>query len=649
MSPIATQKILRWGNVRILLAAGLLGGAVLEIAHSLTSSKVPLLPPRLSGVWLRPGKPPNLSIHWEPSTRASFRKRFAVAESQPDISVSLTAYRRASMFLDGTLLPVPTMCSWKKQVTFEIPRRLLNPGDHELKLIVQNQMGPPIFHLTSSFAELETITDWQSTDDGVNWFPAARVQDKRSPALSGMFPSVEEGLRRCLPSVVPLFLCALSLGWLRGGWFKRIIAPTSVRLTLLSAWVVLGINNMLRLDNTQGFDGEDHLAYIRFLLEQHGLPSAADGLQMFQPPLYYLVQAFVLWFAKYWVPVSLVQLSLSLVPLICGLTLIEVSYRLLKELFPENETAQSCGLLIAGFLPMNLYMCQFLGNEPLAAALTALLLLLTVRVLRSSEPREHWHFVLLGGVAGLAILAKVTPSLLVPVICAFIVTRPATQPELFKSRVSAAGIFLVTTGLVAGWFFIRNSWLFGKPFVGGWDPCRHLVWWQDPGYRLCSDYFSFGRSFQQPVFASFNSLLDGFYSTFWSDGYLSGNMSVWAKPPWNYSCLAAETGLSVVPASLMACGIAVAFWRSGKRDSWPFTLLMVSICVFLAALVHLHLSLPIYSTAKASYSMGLTPAYGAMAALGAEKVIWTRYRGRVVAAALIVWAVLSYASFFVLA
>ncbi|MGH7867533.1 MAG: glycosyltransferase family 39 protein, partial [Candidatus Dormibacteraceae bacterium] len=593
--------------------------------------------------------PLNLLMRWEPSTRATFRRRFAVAESQPDISIGLTAYRRAWIFLDGTPLSVSAPSNWKKQAVCKIPRRLLNPGDHELKITVENRMGPPIFHLTSSLTELETLAGWQSTEDGVNWSPVGRVGDKSRPALSGEFPSVTEGLRHCLPFLVPLFLGTLSLGWLRGAWSRRITAPRSVRLILFSGWVVLGINNMFRLDNTQGFDGEDHLAYIRFILEQHGLPSAADGLQMFQPPLYYLVQASVLWFARRLMPFNYVQLSLSLVPLICGLILIEVSYRLLKELFLENETAQSCGLLIAGLLPMNLYMCQFLGNEPLAAVLTALLLLLTIKGLRSSEPYQHWHFVFLGGIAGLAILAKVTPLLLVPVICAFIVASPTTKPETFKSRVSAACIFLVTTALVAGWFFFRNSLLFGKPFVGGWDPCRHFVWWQDPGYRLCSDYFSFGRSFRQPVFASFNGLPDGFYSTFWSDGYLSGNASIWSKPPWNYTCLAAETGFSVVPASLMLCGIALAFWRSGRRDSWPFTLLAASICVCLAALVHLHLSLPIYSTAKASYSMGLTPAYGAMAALGAEKLICTRLRGRVVGAVLIVWAVLSYASFFVLA
>ncbi len=567
---------------------------------------------------------------------------------QRDVAIGLTAYRNALVFLDGTRLLIPARPDWKQQADFTIPHQLLGPGGHELRLTVENEMGPPLFHLVSDFPGLEGAPGWESTLGGANWLPALRVTEKRSPGIRSMFPSVGNGLRLCLPLLLAIFLSALLLGWLKVRLLDSITTPRCLRLLLVALWVILGINNMLKLDITAGFDGENHLEYIDFILRNHRLPLASDGLQMFQPPLYYFVQANVLWLARLLVPLSIAQLSLSLVPLLCALLLIEISYRLLIELFPQSTAAQSCGLLVAGLLPMNLYMCQFLGNEPLAAALTALLLFLAIKTLRSAKASEMGRFALLGIIAGLAILAKVTPLLLVPIICAFILMGSQRDPAAMRCRLQHAGVFLLGTSIVAGWFFVRNSIVFGKPFIGGWDPSRHIVWWQDPGYRLLRDYFAFGQSLQQPIFASFNGLPDGFYSTFWSDGYLSGNTSFWAKPPWNYTPLAAATGLSVFPASLIICGIALSFWRSGKSERWPFTFLLVSICAFLAALFHLHASLPIYSTAKASYTMGLTPAYAAMAALGAELIVKRHYLGPVLIALLITWAVVSYVSFFVL-
>ena len=638
---------LGWQNARLGLLLIAFCGVAFEVARIITNPRIPLLPPHREGHWLRVNRAWTLTIHTETQTSGSFRKRF-VLQAPRDISILLTAYRKASVFLDGTSVPTPVSSSWKRPIPLVLPSRVLNPGEHELQLTVENTMAPPLFHLASNLTDLERVEGWESTQDGVHWLPAVRADQDRAPGIQTMFPSLGQGIFKCLPVLALLFFGTWWLTTVGHRFANSISAPETVKLLLLAGWAILGINNGLRLDITRGFDGENHFEYISYILQNHRLPTAADGLQMFQPPLYYLLQAVVFGLGQLIAPSSMARLALNLLPLACALLLVEISYRLLRELFPDREDLQSFGLLVAGLLPMNLYMCQFLGNEPLAAVFTGLALLTTIKAFRNSGPAEWIGFVIPGIVCGLAILSKVTPLLLLPVICLFILIAPRTEPTPLRFRIKGAGVIVLCAAMISGWFFVRNSWLFGKPFIGGWDPCRRIVWWQDPGYRLLSDYGFLGQALRQPILAAFNGLADGFYSTLWSDGYLSGNTSFWAKPPWNYSALATTTGLSLGPALLILCGVGLTFWRSTKKEYWPFTFLLVCLGIYFAALFHLHVSLPIYSTAKASYTMGLTPVYGVMAALGAGVFARTKHLKRLLIALLGSWAAMAYYSFLVL-
>lgn len=369
---------------------------------------------------------------------------------------------------------------------------------------------------------------------------------------------------------------------------------------------------------------------------------------MFQSPLYYLVSAAMLKITRSFCSESTSQLILSVLAMGCAMLLLEFSYRILKDLLPQREDLQTCGLLVAGLLPMNLYMCQFIGNEPLAGALTGLLLLVAIKTFKARQKWRATDMTLLGGLAGLCVLTKVTPIILLPLICILILIVPQKENVSTGHRVRSVLLFLAMAVLVAGWYFTRNCEVFGKPFVGGWDTTRQIIWWQDPGYRLPEDYFSFGSALHQPVFAAFNGFFDGVYSTFWSDGYLSGNADMRIRPPWNYELMAASAGLSVIPCLMLLAGIAHSLWRSDDRENWPFLFLALAILAYLAAMFHLHLGLPIYSTAKASYTMGLAPAYAVMISVGAGLVLRGKYTRSFFFAVLATWAATTYGAYFVL-
>src|SRR5438046_10660133 len=60
-----------------------------------------------------------------------------------------------------------------------------------------------------------------------------------------------------------------------------------------SLWLILFWHNAQILP-VIGFDSSHHLNYIKYLQEHHSLPLPTEGVEMFQPPLYYLVAAVVL-------------------------------------------------------------------------------------------------------------------------------------------------------------------------------------------------------------------------------------------------------------------------------------------------------------------------------------------------------------------
>ncbi len=642
-------KIFTWRNARIILIVLFLGGVAAEALYGLQSPAIPLLPPTRDGEWLRPNLPASLgAISGDLDTVVFYRKRFTVSEPSGDIVADVTAFRNAEIFLDGNQVSVPFPSSWKDRIRFTLPSRLLGKGPHELMLRVRNRLGPALFQLTSNIPRLGDADGWECSPDGMVWIPATRCDDLMVVETRSMFPTTREGIQRSLRLLIPLTVGILILAAFKPRPLISLAAPGRLKILLLAFWLILGINNMFKLPLYVGFDAKDHWDYISYLLENHRIPVSSEGWQMFQPPLYHVVSAALYWILSQFAPPETSMFLLRIIPLACALLLVDLSARILRELFPEREDLQSCGLVVGGLLPMNLYMCQSLGNEPLTAVLTALLLYLSVRIFRKSDPVRWTDAALLGVVGGLAMLTKVTPVLLIPIICLFLLLIPRGDALTVGSRARMAGLFLLTVVAVSGWFYARNWILFGKPFLGGWDPLRNVLWWQDPGYRTVADFLTFGEALKQPVYAAFNGFADGIYSSFWSDSYLSGIDLFSARPKWNYVLLATGVALSLVPASAMGAGVALAFWRAVKQEELPHTFLFVAMFVYLAALLHLYVSLPIYSTAKASYLMGLTPVFGVMSARGAGLLVRRKYVGAIFASLLATWGVVTYLTYFVL-
>jgi hypothetical protein len=189
---------------------------------------------------------------------------------------------------------------------------------------------------------------------------------------------------------------------------------------------------------------------------------------------------------------------------------------------------------------------------------------------------------------------------------------------------------------------VRNIVHFGRPFVAGWDPQR-VAWWQDPGYRTPASLYTFGRSVLYPTYAGLNGLWDSLYSSVWCDGFLSGIAMGNYRPPWNYTLMSALALLSIIPTSAFLVGLTRA-----TRDKC-LALAAACVGVFVLAVIDLYLTLPVYSTVKATYLLALTPALAVLFGAGVEAAASARLPRALICAWMATWAVVSYATFFVVA
>ena len=60
---------------------------------------------------------------------------------------------------------------------------------------------------------------------------------------------------------------------------------------LPAMWLLLFWNNTRLLPFHAGFDSKEHLKYIDYIQQHRALPLPTEGLEMYQPPLYYLIAA----------------------------------------------------------------------------------------------------------------------------------------------------------------------------------------------------------------------------------------------------------------------------------------------------------------------------------------------------------------------
>ncbi|MDB6125929.1 MAG: Photosystem assembly protein Ycf3 [Pedosphaera sp.] len=658
------QNHTRW--LSALVVAVLVGGLTVLWQHCTHDSKINFLPAHGPAQWILYPKAPDGKLHKSMALSAEFRRSFILKNVPAQADLTLRAFQQSLVLINGQPLSAATnaMVSWKEPVSYEISK-VLHAGTNELSVTVQNGDGPPALWLQLTAGETILLSDenWTASLVGSTRLPARLASHtpkiKSGNPLFGGETTAKSFIHR-LPAIAIFAL--LTAGLLRQGkqWHTRYIdrgEPLGSLYSLKFAVIAFGIvavllailffNNLALLPNSVGFDAAHHLAYIDYIRQHWSLPLASEGWQMYQPPLYYLISACLLSPLQSASGSDTAVQILRLFGLLVCLSQVLFIFLSIRILFPRRLGVQLFGLILAAVLPENLYLCQYVTNETLCAALTSGAIYFCLRIV-NNEPRAWLLAGALGLFLGGALLAKVTAIIAVPFLLGALILRLINQrPFSVRAWAGTLGIALFTTVAVCGWHYGRVWKHYGNPIVGNWDASSGYHWWMEDGFRTASYYFRFGCSLTQPFYSGFHGFADGLYSTLWGDGLCGGTVTLDYRPPWNYELMAAGFLLALIPTFLILVGTGFAIHKYLHRRELSWLVLAGFAFSTAAAILYMTLKLPSYGQVKAFYGLiAMLPicVFGAMGWSALEKY---KRLASVIAIAFGAWAMTSYGSFWI--
>jgi hypothetical protein len=633
-------------------------GAVF-IWFKLSDPKVIMLVPEKGARWIKHSYPVNLGATQIGEIVVGFRKSFTVAQKPERALLTIRAFKAANVYLDGArvLMTSDNLDNWKRSYSVDLAPNL-TPGQHQLQVSCMNQSGPPCLLAYCPGLDIVTDSAWESSVDGNDWAEVDDVEESRAPAFSRMFPSAFGEFVHMSPFFAVVFAMGAGVAF----WSFRKARPNAneskpvspaamARWFLIGAWCLLALNNIAKVPLDVGFDISGHMEYIQHIIEKHRLPLATDGWTTFQPPLYYMIAAAVGVIVQKLISLSAIGYAARLISLLCGVAQVEVCYRTMRRLWPDREDLQMVGTFVGGLLPINLYMSQYAGNEPFAALTVSLAFYVALRF--ATAPHDGLRVraaIALGLTLGAAMISKTTSLFMAAVAMAFFALAAFESADDQKQGVARAAKGLAIIGaliaIVAAWFYIRNWIELGKPFFGGWEPERGFAWWQDPGYRTPGQFLRFGDAFTRPIFSAVNSFWDGVYASLWSDAYCGGMTDPKSMPPWNYGLLLSGPWTGLIPTSAMVLGV-ISLARGPFAPARRGVLFATAcVAVYLCAMLYGFLTVPYYCIVKASYTLGLLPCYGVLAAAGVDMLPKQVFVRAAAFGGLAAWAVGAYFAYF---
>ncbi len=268
---------------------------------------------------------------------------------------------------------------------------------------------------------------------------------------------------------------------------------------IIAAFVALATAYSVVNPMYESTDELHHYRYIQYMIANSWLPVQSEfgaRIQAHHPPLYYALAAL----ASAWVeperawdyepahnpfwqyrafevgadnknfylhlrdedfPYRGAALALHIarwVNVVLGALAVWLTYRIARRLFPRQPALALAATSIVAFNPQFLYMSGAVNNDVIAGTTGAALTYACVDTI--GRPLADRRAVLLGGLFGLALLAKFNLLFFLPlVVLAVWLSKGGGGWRRF---VRATVIVLAMAALIAGWWFFRNQMLYGE-------------------------------------------------------------------------------------------------------------------------------------------------------------------------------------------
>jgi 4-amino-4-deoxy-L-arabinose transferase-like glycosyltransferase len=348
-------------------------------------------------------------------------------------------------------------------------------------------------------------------------------------------------------------------------------------LIILAAYSLMGVAYSWVVPLGEAPDEIDHFLYVRHLVEQRAFPVmrpiAADNdtMEANQPPLYYLLNAVVTagfpmaasaelpqnacftfdphdgGRANFYLHDVTEQNLLSgdylafrvarLLSILQGVMSILLAFSIGRQLVPDDERVALLGAAILAFNPQFIFITASVNNDVLTAVLGSALVYLSM--MAANRPAFS-RFIGLGIVMGLALLTKLAMLALWPL--PFVAGILVAIKGRHKLAVQAVSLLIFLPLLVAGWWYVRATRLYGDPLA--WEV--HLLAKGSEVLRLSPFTWADGLDFVQFHFQSY-----------WA---WFGWLKIQA-PGWVYGLLAFGTILA-----MLGLLFVVSDWRQAIRN-----------------------------------------------------------------------------------
>jgi hypothetical protein len=414
---------------------------------------------------------------------------------------------------------------------------------------------------------------------------------------------------------------------------------------LLALGAVQRVWNVLHYPVFMGFDAKGNWHYIQLLMQRFELPAPDAGWSTAHPPLFYAISAALGALQDAPTETSVGQPTV-LISAAFGLAAVAATAALVHRLSQGDvwRTVLAAALLI--FLPVHISMSTMLSEELLTSALVSFAVVgLAAEMARPEAQRVSLlRPALLGALAGLALLTKLSAAMLVGAgAVALLAEAPARgAPRALRT----AAVFAASAGLVGGWFYLRNLWLYGYLYPHGL-PAHAEMLTLPPGERGLVDYLAFPldtfRGTQAFDPALLHSVWGGTYASIWFDPH---RHFLPRRAPGLF--LAAQLILvtALVPTAAFVLGLLRGARRVWRERNPTDGLLVALVVLMLGGYVAFTFRNPWFVTVKGSFLLGLATPF----AVYASEVLagWLRagrLRALAVGAALAVLFASSFVTF----
>lgn len=644
---------------------------VMEFSFLLIRSEdIPVLSGNSNARWIKEDTEIDLKSRSRIAGSTFFKRQIKVEKLQLPTVIRVKAYRTARIYLNEKLIyEMAGVNTLVASGVLDLASYLKEGESNTLLVVVGNHTGPPALFVDSKTPFFRTDESWLVSTNGNLWRPAKDVASNERSKISEQLITPWRAFIKQWKFYATLFILGLSfaVGWryfLHGKTpsIQKIQAGVvGFRWILITGTAILFWRNFILTHHlhlpVMGMDLPEHFRYLQYVIERNQLPLAADGIQMFQPPLAYILNAQILKFigvsgiiinnlgidskALYLVDSVTIMVSLGSVYFAC---------RTAELAFKSHTFLKISSMAVAATLPASIYMAHAFGNEPYFAFFGTLTLYLGFCVFFTAGKIAGIKEILLFGIiCGLALLAKTSAIILILVLLIAIWNQQRQHGIPLPITIKQFGAILGCIALVSGWWYFRNFILLGKPFIGGWEVGRGFDWWQYPGYRTLKHLFHFGEALVYPFCAGISGFWDGLYSSLWGDGLMSSVIDPAQFPNWNIPAMQALYILALPISVAIIVGVGRALIASSEvAVKIPIIMVCAGLVMFfIGAMFHLYATVPIYSAVKGSYLIALAPCLGILAAWGIEPLVKRTTGMVIVSGFLAVWVGSVWSSFLI--